>query len=112
MIIPKFKDPRIHFALVCAARSCPVISMYAYRAETIEEELDRITRNVCNDERYVRLEGDTLYLSKIFDWYYNEFTVDQSLVTYLNQYREESIPDDVKIEYDEYDWSLNDTSGE
>lgn len=109
VILPRFKDPRIHFALVCAARSCPVIDEKAYRPETIEDELDRVAQQVCNNDFYVKLKGKTLYLSKIFDWYAAEFTGGQTIVAYLNQYREEPIPEGVKIRYNDYDWSLNDS---
>ena len=108
IVIPSFSDPRIHFALVCAAKGCPKIQHQAFRPETVEEDLESIAKEVINDPFFVKYENGTLNLSKIFDWYANEFEAKSSLIAYINQYREEPIPESVKIEYNEYDWSLND----
>lgn len=107
IIIPQFRDPRIHFALVCAAKGCPTIQKTAFRPETIEAELERITKEVINDPYFVRYENETLYLSKIFSWYNKEFTIDGSLIDFINQYRNESVPEGTVIEFNAYDWSLN-----
>ena len=108
MIIPKFEDPRIHFALVCAAKGCPAIQQKAFRPETIEEELVRITKEVINNPYFVNYENDVLKLSKIFDWYGEEFTTEGSLIDYINTYRDEPVANTSSIEFNEYDWSLND----
>lgn len=108
IIIPRFRDPRIHFALVCAAKGCPAIQRTAFRPETVDEELDRITREVLNDPEYVKVKGKNLYLSRIFEWYQKEFEINGSVIAYINQYRNEPIPEDFKVRYYEYDWALND----
>lgn len=108
IIIPAFSDPRIHFALVCAAKGCPKIQHQAFRPETIEEDLERIAKEVINDPYFVKYENGTLNVSKIFDWYANEFQTEGSVIAYINQYRNDPIPESAKIEYNEYDWSLND----
>ncbi|MGB3464242.1 MAG: DUF547 domain-containing protein [Cyclobacteriaceae bacterium] len=108
IITPRFKDPRIHFALVCAAKGCPPIEEKAFRPETVDEELDRITRQVLNDPYFVRVKGDAVYLTKVFDWYGDEFKEGGSIISYINQYRDEPIPEKSKIKFNEYDWMLND----
>lgn len=107
IIIPTFSDPRIHFALVCAAMGCPAIQNKAFRPETIEEDLDRIAREVINNPYFVKYENGMLNLSKMFQWYASEFTAEGSVISYINQFRDEQIPESVLIEYNEYDWSLN-----
>ncbi|PFH31386.1 hypothetical protein BESB_028210 [Besnoitia besnoiti] len=66
-------DPRIHFALNSGARSCPPVRFY--EAESIEEELRIAGEAFCESDSNVRIDlpGKTLWLSKIFSWYENDF---------------------------------------
>ncbi len=110
VITSKFKDPRIHFALVCAAKGCPSLSRLSFRPESIEEELERITKEVCNNPRFVNVEGDNVRLSKIFDWYEMEFANNGTLIDFINRYRDEPLSADLEIVFRYYDWTLNDES--
>ncbi|MCB9278437.1 MAG: DUF547 domain-containing protein [Lewinellaceae bacterium] len=101
---PTFKDPRIHFALNCAARSCPPLLNKAWTADNLNAQLDSRARMFINNPDYNQLSGNPVYVSKIFDWYAADFG---NLIDFLNQYAAQSVPEDARIEYREYDWALN-----
>ena len=71
----EFKDPRIHFSIVCASAGCPVLSGSAYTAERLNEQLSRDAIRFIADPGKVRLdrENNVLYVSEIFKWYREDF---------------------------------------
>ena len=66
---PEFKDPRVHFAVNCASKGCPPLISEPYRGAVLEQQLDAVTSAFLNDTERNRLEGNTLYVSKIFKWF-------------------------------------------
>lgn len=117
----RFAEPRIHFALNCASTSCPPLAREPYLPEKLEAQLDTAARNFINREENVWMRGDVLFLSKIFDWYGQDF------VQYLERegaaaptaadYVARYLPDEVaarvrqqnpRVEFYGYDWALND----
>ena len=66
-----FREPRIHFAIVCASKSCPILRAEAFRADEIEAQLEDAGRAFLADERrnLYHPDSNTLYLSAIFDWF-------------------------------------------
>ncbi len=116
IIRPTFNDPRIHFVLVCAAQSCPPLQPYAMLGSQLQRDLERITRRVVNDDRYVRIDPETkkLRLTRIMSWYKQDFVeAHGSLEAFLLQYLEEPARGRLQaggytIEFMEYDWALND----
>lgn len=104
IIRPQFKDARIHFAVNCAAKSCPPLLNKAYTEANLNDLLNSQTKKFINNTRYNKLDGSTLSISKIFDWYKEDFG---NVVTYLNKYASSKIDADAKVEYMEYNWSLN-----
>jgi hypothetical protein len=108
-----FREPRIHFALVCASVGCPVLNNEAYRAKDLDRQLDEQARLFLSDTSKNRFDPatNTLHLSPIFDWFRADFTaVAGTIVAYVARYLNDpriSNPD-VKIKYTDYDWSLND----
>ena len=122
-----FHDPRIHFAINCASRSCPPLARHVYRPETLDRRLDDGARAFINDNRQVTLDeaGRTIVLSKIFDWYASDFkeavatkfhrqgTALDYLRTYLTPERLKALGKlfGVKPTYHDYDWSLNGQAG-
>lgn len=107
-----FKEPRIHFGLVCASIGCPPLIDRAYTADTLDQQLEQQTKLfLANKERnYYDAESSTLYLSPIFKWFEEDFQLDgQTVSQYAAQYMEgyEATDPDVSIEYTHYDWSLN-----
>ena len=113
---PRFKDPRVHFAINCSAASCPPLRPEPYLAHTLDRQLDSSTRSFVNDANSYRLEGNTLYVSRIFKWFSEDFNED-ALGFYL-QYAEGDLKekltgqkDKIRVKYLHYDWSLNDVKG-
>lgn len=109
-------DPRIHFTLVCGARSCPPISVYD--GERLGEQLELAAANFIRQEGVqFESESNTLWLSRIFRWYRVDFGGEQGLRSFLARYLEESsaaealTSDRSSIRYQEYDWSINALSG-
>lgn len=104
-----YYDVRYHFALVCGAKGCPPLIPEAYRPETLDKQLDRQTRNAVNDPNFTRVntEKNSVALSQIFKWYTKDLSIDKSYLKFINQYRDNPIPETFKTTYYTYDWSLN-----
>ena len=105
----KFSEPRVHFALNCASRSCPPLNREAFSAGKLEEQLEKLAKGYVNSEKGVRYsaESKTAQLSKIFDWYKDDFKGEGGPLAFINKRRATAIPNDAKISYQDYDWSLN-----
>lgn len=104
IIRPTFKDARIHFAVNCAAKSCPPLMNKAWTEGNIQTELDTRTRTFINNTAYNTISGGTAKISKIFEWYAVDFG---NLNDYLAKYSKTEVTGATKISYNEYDWSLN-----
>lgn len=109
---PRFKDPRIHFAINCAARSCPPLFNRPFNGKDIESRLDERARSFINDKRATFLKGDTLFISKIFKWFEDDFN--NNARGFIRQYADgkfkaelDSLGPGIKVKYLHYDWSLN-----
>ncbi len=105
----KFGDPNVHFALNCASRSCPPLQAEAYRGDKLDSQFEKVSRAFVNSERGVRYDASkkTADLSKIFDWYKDDFAKEGGALAFINKRRSNQIPADTKISYQDYDWSLN-----
>ncbi len=105
----QFNEPRIHFALNCASASCPALRNEAYTAEQLEIQLTEQGRRFLNDHLKNDLSQNPIRISHIFKWFENDFTKQQSLISFLNQYAQNPILPSAEVSYLPYDWSLNDT---
>ena len=112
----EFKDPRIHFALNCASKSCPPIRSEAYVAETLDAQLDDAARKCLASPGAVEviLVGDktTIVTTKVFDWYADDFKASGGPLAFIRDFGPQSAVDaiaggKVKLDFAEYDWSLN-----
>ena len=110
----ELKDPRIHFAIVCASSSCPKLARYAFSEENVQRQLEEETRKYINSDRGTRIDyaENTLYLSKIFDWFAGDFeSKSGSVLAFIRHYLKEDaiifLKRKPKIEYLHYDWALN-----
>ena len=108
----QYKDPRIHFAVNCASKGCPPLYGEPFEGRTLEDQLNDVTRRFINDPARYRLEGGTLFVSKIFDWYGGDFNDDPA--SFFKQFadgdlkaRLEQQSARLKVDYLDYDWSLN-----
>lgn len=108
ILLKKFPDPRIHFVINCASESCPVLLEEPFTAEKLESQMERQTRLFAQSPRAaVRpRDGGPVRYSKLFKWYSEDFPGDHP-AEYLNRYRVRSLTPDQKVDWIEYDWSLN-----
>ncbi len=112
-----FDEPRIHFALVCAAVSCPPLRREAYAGDRLDAQLsDQASRFLVHSPAKNRIDvrRRTVYLSPIFKWYREDFPEGTAaLGKYLARFyppgspRDLLLSGDFRIEYTKYDWSLN-----
>lgn len=114
--IRPLKEPRIHFAIVCASQSCPILQSEAYTADRLNEQLEAAARGFINDSSRNRfdLASGRAQLSKIFKWFEEDFeassgSVQAYLAPMVNDAEAASqlSGNGFKISYLEYDWSLN-----
>jgi hypothetical protein len=108
-VIRKFGDPHVHFALNCASRSCPPLNREPFAADKLGGQFEKLAKGYVNSERGVKYDAasKTAELSKIFDWYKDDFKGEGGPVAFINKRRATPIPNDAKINYQEYDWGLN-----
>jgi hypothetical protein len=112
----EFKDPRIHFALNCASKSCPPIRPEPYSAASLDAQLDDAARSYLTSPGAVTTTtggGKTrIVASKIFDWYKDDFKASGGPLAFIQKYGPPDAADAIaggkaKLEFAEYDWSLN-----
>ena len=103
----EFNEPTIHFAIVCASRSCPSLRSEAYSAINIDEQLNEQALAFINDMSKNQIAAEHIEISKIFSWFEGDFTKNGSLINFLNEYSSIKIDDSAKISYLDYDWTLN-----
>lgn len=123
----KHDEPRIHFALVRAAVSCPPLREEAYRGDRLDEQLDDQGRRFLNDPRHNRFEIERrqVHLSKIFEWYGEDFaqlatetgyerdTKVNGILSFVSRYLMERVTEfletgEYRVQFESYDWTLND----
>lgn len=102
-----FREPRIHFTLVCASRSCPPLLREAYSGDKLEVQLDRQTRDFLNDPRRNVITPTHLKLSRIFQWYGSDFSQQGDILDFIRIYAGHNFSDNPTVEFLEYDWALN-----
>ncbi len=116
IIRKQFDEPRVHAALVCAAKGCPPLRSEAYVADRLDEQLtDQMQQFLANRiKNRVDAARGKVYLSPIFKWYGTDFKKNgTSLLNALLPYWPQPEADLLKsrrdwdIDYTDYDWSLN-----
>lgn len=117
MIRPKFKEPRAHFVLVCASKSCPPLRSEAYEGEKLDQQLDDQARKFLNDPLKNRYDGNkkVAHISKIFSWFSGDFGKDDaSILLFIAKFLPDTIANGIKhdpgkwdVDHMDYDWSLN-----
>jgi hypothetical protein len=109
------REARIHFAIVCASRSCPPLRSEAYRASAVEAQLDEAARGFVRDafrNRVVPATGSA-EVSRIFKWFRGDFTRDgRTLGEFIAQYAEPAEAELLRrkgnnLGFLRYDWGLN-----
>ncbi len=112
ILIPEFADPRVHFAINCASMSCPPLAVEPYEGARLDAQLEARARAFVNSPAGCRLEGRTLWLSRIFKWYGGDFGPD--VVAWVRSRAEgelarglDALEGRPEVRWMEYDWSLN-----
>lgn len=123
---PEFKEPRVHFAINCASVGCPPLAPEPYRPLRLDGQLDAAARGYLSSERGVAIEGHTIRVTKILEWYGEDFVgrfapnaagksdrVEQAVRGVITQFGPTQAAElarnpSTKIRFLDYDWSLND----
>jgi len=116
VLVEQFREPLMHFAIVCASTSCPKLHPWVYQPDMLDGQLDRVARAFINDPTRNRFDREkkVAWISMIFDWFERDFTqAAGSVLAYVARYvddqdlaRELTQPG-YRVEYLEYDWNLN-----
>lgn len=116
VLIKQFREPLMHFAIVCASMSCPKIQPWIYEANQLDVQLDQVARAFINDPTRNRFDSakKVASLSMIFKWFGDDFTkAAGSVLAYIARYvsdpelARDLIISEYRIEYLDYDWRLN-----
>ena len=116
IIRPVFNEPRIHYALNCAATACPNLAPKAWRAEGLDTDLSTAERAYVNDPRGLRIDPDgRLIASKIYAWFREDFGANDAeilarLQKSANPALRQQLSGRTRIDRYDYDWSLNDAA--
>ncbi len=105
-ILPEFHDARVHFALNCGARSCPALQSEPFRQVDLEATLERVTREALGNDVHLRLEGRSVRVTSLFDWYRADFEPSGGVVAFIRRYRAD-VPEDARVGFLRYDWRIN-----
>lgn len=109
---PIWQDNRIHYAVNCASIGCPDLWPEAFTPENMEDNLEAAAANFINSPRGVFIEGGRMRVSKIYEWYDEDFGgSDEGVVEHLLQYARKPLAREInrrlgQIRTD-YDWDLN-----
>ena len=106
-ILRKLDDPRVHFGINSASISSPILINEVFEPETLDKQLNTAARFFINDASKNQLAKDQASVSKIFQWYKNDFTASKSLVEFINQYALIKLTDATVFTYKEFDFGLN-----
>jgi hypothetical protein len=111
---PIWQDPRIHYALNCASMGCPNLQPLAFTAKNTDSLLETGASEYINHPRGAKTEDKKLWLSKIFEWYQDDYGGNEAgVLIHIQKYAKENLAnsfyeDELEIEY-HYDWRLNES---
>ncbi|MEX2489013.1 MAG: DUF547 domain-containing protein [Pseudomonadales bacterium] len=106
-IIRSIPEPRIHFAVNCASLSCPDLRREAYRADRLHEQLEDQTRRFLRqDGKGLSVDGDRVKVSRIFDWYEEDFDRVGGVTKFVQRIRPDLEIEGVRAKLT-YNWALN-----
>ena len=112
---PIWGDPRIHYAVNCAAIGCPNLQAVAFTAENTEQLLEQAARDYVNHPRGVRIDGGRVTVSSIYNWFMSDFDRNGGVIEHIKRYADPNLLTELegidRIHDYEYDWSLNTSGG-
>ena len=110
-----YNEPRVHYAVNCASIGCPMLREEAFVADRLDAQLEEQAVRFLSDRSRNRYEAGKLEVSKIFDWFKEDFGVrEQYFARYARLLAD--APEAQKLVAEgraplaflEYDWTLND----
>jgi len=111
-----YPDARIHYAVNCASIGCPMLREEAYAAGRLEAQLEDQARRFLSDRSRNRMHGARLEMSKIFDWYKEDFAPrERYFARYAALLTQDAKEQNVisrgqaRLAFLDYDWTLNDS---
>ena len=117
IIRKRYGEPLVHFALVCAAKSCPKLRNEPFTGSKLISQLKDQAAHFFSQQQNFRWDADSnkVYLSEILDWFRYDFAENEKgvveyAVNYIDPQAAEGIKgsnENIKIKYISYDWSLN-----
>jgi hypothetical protein len=122
----QFKDARVHAAINCASESCPPLYHRAFRGDDLEDTLDDVTRQWVASDNAVSIDesSESIRLNPIFDWFRGDFLrdaeregyggelldwIEHFLLGEKKQLFQQARSHGFKVEFYEYDWTINDS---
>ena len=113
---PVWGDPRIHYAVNCAAVGCPNLQLKAFTTENTEQLLELAARDFVNHPRGVHVEQGRVTLSSIYNWFASDFEQGGGVLEHVKRHAMPALRAELEgiehiSDYD-YDWSLNDNAGQ
>lgn len=112
---PIWKDPRVHYALSCAAIGCPNLQPEPFRSDRLDRQLTKAAMAYVNDPRCLKVDGHRLGVSSIYRWYKHDFGgSDRAIINHLMAFAEPALAMTLqrfdRINEDGFDWRLNDAT--
>jgi hypothetical protein len=119
----EFREPRIHFSIVCASLSCPLLSRDAYVPERVYEQMEAATQRFFSERRNLEWSAagsssQVVILSSLLKWYRADFVgrsgTDRDLIAWIAGHLPPGRAASLRfiarprIQYRDYDWSIND----
>lgn len=109
---PIWQDNRVHYAVNCASVGCPDLINRAYLAADMDAVLTRNAKAYINSDRGLRLEGNKIVVSSIYDWFQADFgDSEKGVLDHLRLYaagaRKAALENARDIDDYDYDWALN-----
>jgi hypothetical protein len=104
VIRPQFNEPLIHFAVNCAAKSCPRLMNKAFTESNVNSLMRQNAKWFIGNSNFNKISQNKIEVSKIFDWYGKDFG---NLISYLSKNSNTKINSDATVTFMEYDWDLN-----
>ena len=111
-VIRPLGEARMHFVLNCMVVDCPRLPKFVFTAENLERDLQAASVEFFAKPKHIEIDqaNKTVYLSGILKFYTKDYVASgdkQDLVEYVNQFRETSIPQDYRVKFISYDWTIN-----
>ena len=106
-LLKRFNEPLVHFAINCAATSCPPLLNKAWTEDNLNSYLYKQTKSFINNQKYNYLSSNNIEISQIFNWYAGDFGGSDKIVNFLQKYADIKVNNNASIKFKAYNWKLN-----